>query len=82
MNNSNEKLPSEASYQESSYRGKLYLPELLTNEMATQAFGVSKSTLYKWREKYRMPFIRLGQVIFYLESSLEKWLKSRETENG
>lgn len=77
-----EKSQVENLCQQSSYPGKLYLPELMTNEMAAQAFGVSKSTLYKWREKYKMPHVRLGQMIYYLESSLENWLKSREIENG
>jgi len=59
----------------------LYLPELLTNDMAAEVFGVSKDTIRRWREDKGMPHIRVGSKTYFLESSLQNWLKSRETSH-
>jgi len=74
MSQGKENLPEEPSYQ-----GKLYLPELLTFNLVTEVFGVSKSTIYQWIEKYRMPHVKLGRITYFLESSLQKWLIFRES---
>lgn len=61
---------------------KLYLPELLTTDMVAEIFGVSKATIYEWRMRRAMPYLKLGQKTYFLESSLQSWLKSRETTDS
>jgi excisionase family DNA binding protein len=43
-----------------------------------KALGVSKATVYKWRES-GLRTIKLGNTVLFHEESVVQWLKSKET---
>ncbi|TKJ40653.1 hypothetical protein CEE37_06735 [candidate division LCP-89 bacterium B3_LCP] len=54
------------------------LAELLSTEEMETLLGVSRQTLYGLRKK-GMPYVRLGQRVFYIEPNVMAWLKTVET---
>lgn len=59
--------------------GRQPLPELLSTEDMCVIFGVSKTTLMRWRTEKGLPHIRLGHKTYYLESTVSEWLKSQKS---
>lgn len=57
---------------------------LLNPIAAAEFLGVSKDTLSVWRSvgRYSIPFIKVGRLVKYRQSDLEKWLESRARSNG
>jgi len=62
--------------------------ELLTREEAAAFLGVKTQTLSVWAttKRYDLPFIKVGSLVRYRRSDLEKFLDDRtvgkETEQG
>ncbi|RYF83041.1 MAG: DNA-binding protein [Chitinophagaceae bacterium] len=54
---------------------------LLDNADLMQALHVSRNTLYNWRRKKILQFVKLGQRIFYLMPDLEKLLQLLKQKN-
>lgn len=57
---------------------------LLNPIAAAEFLGVSKDTLSVWRSvgRYSIPFLKVGRLVRYRQSDLEKWLESRSRNNG
>jgi excisionase family DNA binding protein len=53
--------------------------ELLTREEAAQYLGVKPQTLSVWAttKRYHLPYIKVGTLVRYRLSDLEKFLESR-----
>ena len=59
--------------------------DLLTAIEAAEFIGVQVQTLAVWRTsgRYDLPFIKVGRLIKYRRSDLEKWLADRTaTQTG
>ena len=59
--------------------------DLLTAIEAAEFIGVQVQTLAVWRTtgRYSLPFVRVGRLIKYRRSDLEKWLADRTaTQTG
>lgn len=55
-----------------------HLPCLLTVIEAADYLRVSKSTIYSWVEKNRLPCLRAGTLLRFKQSDLDAWLAGRE----
>ena len=55
------------------------LPDLLTDEQATEFLQVAPGTLAVWRatKRHGLPYLKLGRSVRYRKADLEKWLQSR-----
>jgi hypothetical protein len=54
---------------------RLFEKELLTDEDLMVIFGVSKSTLKRWRDKGILGFSKFGNINFYPSKLLKKIIK-------
>jgi excisionase family DNA binding protein len=54
------------------------LDEFKPVETLAKAFGVSKQTVYRWRDELRLPVIRLGSRTYIREASVAAWLSGLE----
>ena len=52
---------------------------LLPPAVVAEEFGLAEQTLANWRstQRYALPFIRVGRMIRYRRSAVEKFLASR-----
>lgn len=56
--------------------------ELLTTEEAAELYGLSQSTLRKWRCAGRGPrFTRVGAAVRYKKAELEAYVEGRTFDN-
>jgi phage terminase Nu1 subunit (DNA packaging protein) len=53
------------------------LDEFIPAEKLAKAFGVSTQTVLRWREQ-GLPYVPVGQKIYFRASSVAVWLASRE----
>jgi excisionase family DNA binding protein len=53
--------------------------ELLSCQEAAKLLGMSEQTLAVWRsvKRYDLPYIKVGRLVKYLRSDLNKWVASR-----
>ena len=58
-------------------RRPISLDEFISAENLAKTFGVSKQTVFRWRES-GLPYIRVGLKVLFRESSVAAWLASRE----
>lgn len=62
--------------------------KLLNSQQTSDYLGITKDTLAVWRttKRYPIPYIKVGHLIKYKLSDLERWLDSRtkniEVENN
>ena len=54
------------------------MERLLTVEELSQKLQVGKSTIYRWVHFDYIPHVKLGTAVRFSESTVEKWLKSKE----
>jgi excisionase family DNA binding protein len=40
--------------------------------------GVSKKTLYRWRCHEKLPHVRVGKIVLFRPSTVDRWLAARE----
>jgi excisionase family DNA binding protein len=52
---------------------------LLTLEQVTARFNTDVKTIYNWRKKEGLPYIKIGNQIFFREEALNAWLLKKET---
>lgn len=50
---------------------------LLKDEHIMDLFGISKSCLYQWRKKKKIPFIKIGGLNFYIKEVILKMIYMR-----
>jgi hypothetical protein len=50
---------------------------LLKDEQIRALFGISQSSLYKWRKNKQIPFFKMGGTNYYLEDVIIKMLYLR-----
>lgn len=55
---------------------------LLNTSEASQYLGVTRDTLAVWRttRRYELPYIKVGRLVKYKQSDLDKWLNQRTRE--
>lgn len=55
------------------------LGHLLNNNQAAAFIGVTPRTLEVWRctKRHSIPYIKVGRLVKYRQSSLENWLATR-----
>lgn len=53
--------------------------DLINNDQAAAYLGVTPRTLEVWRctKRYKIPFIKVGRLVRYRQSSLDAFLSSR-----
>ena len=58
---------------------KLSEEKLLSTTQVAELFQTTVGTLALWRSsgRYGIPYIKIGRKVFYRESEIEMWLKSR-----
>lgn len=58
--------------------------ELLDEKAAADFLNVQPGTLSVWRStgRYRVPFVKVGHLVRYKRTDLEKWLESRTRASG
>jgi hypothetical protein len=56
----------------------MLLSEFLTIDQFAKTFGVTREAVWRWRDAYNLPVIRLGRLTLIHEPSAAAWLKSRE----
>lgn len=56
--------------------------KLLNTSEASQYLGVTRDTLAVWRttRRYELPYIKVGRLVKYKQSDLDKWLNQRTRE--
>jgi excisionase family DNA binding protein len=47
------------------------------NELS-QKLKVPKKTIYKWTHEKKIPCLKLGKHLRFIESDIDQWLKSKE----
>jgi len=57
---------------------------LLNTLEASQYLGVTRDTLAVWRttRRYELPYIKVGRLVKYKQSDLDKWLENRTKEKA
>lgn len=53
--------------------------DMLTENQAAEMIGLQPGTLTNWRSRgvYGLPFVKVGRLVRYRRSDVEKWLASR-----
>jgi predicted DNA-binding transcriptional regulator AlpA len=55
----------------------------LSSEEVARALNISTRTLHRWgRLRKGPPSIKVGRSVYYLRSSIERWLLTLENESG
>jgi excisionase family DNA binding protein len=54
--------------------------ELLTAKELAQELGIKLSTVYYWSHIGYIPVVKLGRLIRFRRSSINKWLAKRENK--
>ncbi|MBO5441489.1 MAG: helix-turn-helix domain-containing protein [Alphaproteobacteria bacterium] len=56
----------------------------LNTSEASQYLGVTRDTLAVWRttRRYELPYIKVGRLVKYRLSDLDKWLNQRTKEKS
>lgn len=53
---------------------------LMTIEEITDKMKVDQRTIYTWRKDFGLPYIKIGNKIYFREESVNKWLQEREVK--
>ena len=51
------------------------LTEYMTIEEASIYLGIDKSTLYRWRKEYKLPYKKIGGKIIYRKDDLDTFIE-------
>jgi len=57
------------------------MEKLLTSQEIADYLGVKLSTIYSWTHLGFIPHIKVGRLVRFKESDVQKWLKKR-SEKG
>ncbi len=58
------------------------MDNLLTIPEACRMLGVSRSTIWRYRQKNGLPHYKLGRTLRFSESKLTKWLAAYDPTEG
>ena len=59
------------------------MDELLNSEQAAQILGIKPQSLAVWRlHGENLPFVKVGRLVRYRRSDIEKWLKAQTVPVG
>lgn len=56
--------------------------QLLKAEDLASHLGVKKSTLLSWREKYEMPYVKIGDKVLISEPHFLEWIERTALKNA
>jgi excisionase family DNA binding protein len=56
----------------------MLLNEFMTIDQLAETFKVSRRVVYRWRDIWGLPIIRLGSKTLVHEPAVAAWLKARE----
>ncbi len=54
------------------------MEKLLTIQQVSDLLQVSRSLVYKWVHYDFVPYVKIGSVLRFKESELNRWLKNKE----
>jgi len=54
--------------------------ELLTPEQVAEMLQVKLSTVYSWTHQRVIPYFKVGRLVRFTRSGIEKWLQERQRE--
>jgi len=54
---------------------KCSMNKILTIDELSEKLKIPKKTLYKWRREKRIPCVKLGKHLIFIESDIDQWLK-------
>lgn len=54
------------------------MEKLLTIQQVSDLLQVSRSLVYKWVHYDFVPYVKIGNVVRFKESELNRWLKNKE----
>ena len=57
------------------------MDELLTTDELCQLLKVKASFIRDLRSKKRIPFVKLGHLVRYQKSAIQKWVESGQSAN-
>jgi len=55
------------------------MDKILTIDELSEKLKIPKKTLYKWTKEKRVPCVKLGKHLRFIESDIDQWLKSKES---
>ncbi len=59
------------------------MDELLNSEQAAQILGIKPQSLAVWRlHGENLPFVKVGRLVRYRRSDIEKWLEAQTVPVG
>lgn len=56
--------------------------QLLKAEVLAEYLGVSRNTVLGWREKYKMPYVKIGDSILIPEPHFLEWIERVAVKNS
>jgi len=54
--------------------------QLLDSKEAAEFLGISKNTLYEWTSQKKIPYVKVGALLKFKRTDLERWLEKRTQE--
>lgn len=48
----------------------------ISNKAARRSLGVGSTTLQRWRQSGKLPYVKVGQIIFYRTSEINAFIES------
>jgi len=54
--------------------------QLLDSTEAAEFLGISKNTLYEWTSQRKLPYVKVGGLLKFKRTDLERWLDKRTQE--
>ena len=51
------------------------MDKILTRDELSEKLKIPKKTLYKWTREKRIPCVKLGKHLRFIESDINQWLK-------
>ena len=58
--------------------GLIVMDKLLTIEQVADFLQVKQSTIYAWIHQQYIPYVKVGRLVRFQKSRVEKWLEDRE----
>ena len=54
------------------------MEKLLTIQQVSELLQVSRSLVYKWVHYSFVPYVKIGNIVRFKESELNRWIKNKE----
>ena len=56
------------------------MEQLLNIKQLSALIGAKRQTIYRWVHEKSIPFLKVGNLVKFRPSAIERWLKFREFE--